>query len=185
MGKKFDQLFESVVQRYQAGGFLNGDLVKFKSNYKSSETYKFMHPEMQSQLDDLVKSGLNIKVTQVGDNLSGASANNQHKKPQNAVITVAGDHGGGRFYGQIAVSPDMIEIVDKDENAYPPIPDQFRRKSPGFDKGEKYKRDPKFITNVTDKGNGKNTPTQLKLAGEAKGYIGELGVIYENLGNDE
>jgi hypothetical protein len=30
MGKKFDAIFESVIQRYQAGGFLTGDPVKLQ-----------------------------------------------------------------------------------------------------------------------------------------------------------
>jgi hypothetical protein len=41
--------------------------------------------------------------------------------------------------------------------------------------------DPNLITNVTDKGNGKNTPTNLKLAGESKSWesVNELVMIYE------
>jgi hypothetical protein len=43
--------------------------------------------------------------------------------------------------------------------------------------------DPNLITNVTDKGNGKNTPTNLKLAGESKSWedTKELSMIYENM----
>ena len=35
MGKKFDTVYESVIQRYTVGGFLPGDIVKFRPDYKS------------------------------------------------------------------------------------------------------------------------------------------------------
>lgn len=184
MGKKFDKIFESVIQRYQTGGFLKGDRVKFKNGYKGSGAYKAMHPEMKKELDDLVASGLNILVTQVGDNLSGASSGNQFKTPENAVITVAGDHGGGRHFGQVTVPAEMLEFAENDGINHPKVPDEFVRKSPGYEKGEKYQRDSKFITNVTDKGTGKNTPTNLKLAGEStriKNDMDNMALLMENL----
>ena len=47
MGKKFDAIFEAVVSRYNVGGFLPGDIIKFKPDYKSSDTYKAMHSAMK------------------------------------------------------------------------------------------------------------------------------------------
>lgn len=168
MGLKFDEIYESVVSRYQIGGFLPGDIVKFRPNYKSCDCYNAMHSVMKQELDDLVKSGLNIKVIQVGDKLSGASAGNQHKTADNVVITVAGDQGGGRYYGSVAVKPEMIDIVDSN-NPNPDVPDQFYRDDEKYlnGKAEEYVTDMQNITRLTDKGNKKNTPTNLKLAGES------------------
>lgn len=166
MGKKFDAIFESVVSRYQVGGFLPGDIVVFRPNYKSTPTYQAMNSVMKAELDELINSGLNIKVVQVGDKLSGVSSGNQHKTADNVVITVAGDHGGGRHFGSIAVSPEMIDMSDA-SNPTPKIPDQFYRKDTTNWKPEEYKADQQNITRVTDKGNGKYTPTDLKLAGES------------------
>jgi hypothetical protein len=165
MGKKFDNIYETVLQRGVIGGYLPGDIVKFRPNYKSCDCYKAMNSVMQTELDDLVKSGLNIRVVQVGDKLSGFSSGNQHKTADNVVITVSGDQGGGRSYGAIAVSPMMINVVSSNEFA-PAVPDQFRRDDSVKMKPEVYKVDTKHITRLTDKGNGKNTPTNLKLAGE-------------------
>lgn len=167
MGKKFNLIYESVTARMTSGGYLPGDTVVFRNNYKSCECYKALPTKIQKDLDEMVKSGLNIKITQVGDNLSGASANNQNKLSSNMVITVAADHGGGRYYSAITVSPDMIDLAESDGVNLPKIPDQFRRDDKQSYKPEKYQRDPKFITNVSDKGDGKNTPTNLKLAGES------------------
>ena len=182
MGKKFDSIYEAVVSRYNVGGYLPGDIVKFRPSYKNTPTYKAMHSNMQKELDELVNSGLNIKVVQVGSKTYNHSSALDHKTADNVVITVAGDHGGGRHYGSIAVSPEMIDIEDA-SNPTPKIPDQFYRKDDTNWKPEEWKSDQQNITRVSDKGNGKNTPTNLKLAGESKSWrtTKELGMIYENL----
>jgi hypothetical protein len=124
MGKKFDKIFEAVVSRYNVGGYLPGDIVKFRTGYKSTPTYKAMHSEMQRELDELANSGLNIKVTQVGSKTYNQSSANDHKTADNVVITVAGDHGGGRYYNSITVSPEMIDIVGAGDPT-PPVASQF------------------------------------------------------------
>lgn len=183
MGKKFDAIYESVISRYQVGGYLPGDIVKFRPDYKSTECYKAMHSQMKKELEELINSGLNIKVVQVGDKLSGVSAGNQHKTANNVVITIAGDHGGGRHFGSIAVSPEMIDMADA-ANPTPTVPDQFYRKDTTNWKPEEWKSDMQNITRVTDKGNGKNTPTSLKLAGEGtrlKQDNDNMATLYENM----
>lgn len=182
MGKKFDAVYESVISRAEIGGYLPGDYVKFRSGYKNTETYKHMPTILQKEVDELATCGLNIKVCQVGDKQSGVTAGNQHKPASMAILTVAADHGGGRTYGRVTVTLDMVDLVDV--SAGVPIPDQFRRKDVITIKPTPLKKDPKLITNVTDKGNGKNTPTDLKLAGEStKSWEStqELASLYENL----
>jgi hypothetical protein len=181
MGKKFDAIFETVISRTEAGGYLPGDYVKFRSGYKNTETYKHMPTDLQKAVDELATCGLNIKVCQVGDKQSGFSAGNQYKSASTAVLTIAADHGGGRTYGRIPVTLDMVDIADI--SAGIPVPDQFRKKDTVIIKPKKLKIDPNLITNVTDKGNGKNTPTNLKLAGESKSWEStqELGMLYESM----
>jgi hypothetical protein len=188
MGKKFDIVYESVVGRAQAGGYLPGDIIKFRPNYKSCDAYKNLPTKIQSDLDELVKSGLNIRVIQVGNTLSGVTANNQHKTSTSVVLTVAGDHGGGRHYSSITVSPDMIDLADIDEVGTGKVPDQFKRKEKINIKPEKLAVDNKHITRVTDKGNGKNTPTDLKLAGESTRIwdsMSDMAMLYESIYNPD
>lgn len=178
MGKKFDAIFETVIQRAEAGGFLQGDYVKFRNGYKNTETYKYMPSTLQKEVDELATCGLNIKVCQVGDKQSGFSAGNQFKPASMTVLTIAADHGGGRTYGRVTVTPDMVDISDGVL-----VPDKFKKKDVVIIKPKKLEIDPNLITNVTDKGNGKNTPTNLKLAGESKSWesVNELAMIYENM----
>lgn len=178
MGKKFDAIYESVISRGEAGGYLPGDCVKFRTGYKNTETYKHMPSTLKKEVDELATCGLNIKVVQVGDKQSGFSAGNQFKPAGCAVLTIAADHGGGRTYGRVTVTTDMV-----DESDGVLVPDKFKKKDVVIIKPMELKVDPNLITNVTDKGNGKNTPTNLKLAGESKSWedTKELGMIYENM----
>jgi hypothetical protein len=178
MGKKFDFVYETVIQRGEAGGFLPGDCVKFRTGYKNTETYKHMPSTLKKEVDELATCGLNIKVVQVGDKQSGFSAGNQFKPAGCAVLTIAADHGGGRTYGRVTVTTDMV-----DESDGVLVPDKFKKKDVVIIKPMELKVDPNLITNVTDKGNGKNTPTNLKLAGESKSwdFTKELGNIYDEM----
>ena len=63
MEKKFNKIYESYVSRYTRGGFLTGDLVKVRDDYKSSEGYKKLSPEYKAKLDDLLASDLNLRVS--------------------------------------------------------------------------------------------------------------------------
>jgi hypothetical protein len=177
MGKKFDAIFESVISRAETGGYLPGDIVKFRDGYKNTETYKYMPTPLKNEVDELATCGLNIKVVQVGDKQSGYSIGNQFKPASQIVLTIAADHGGGRTYGRVVVCPDMVDLVDV--SAGVPVPDKFKKKDVVIIKPKQLKIDPKLITNVTDKGNGKNTPTDLKLAGESR--INKNGVLSESV----
>lgn len=160
MGIKFDQIVETVIGRFNAGGYLPGMYVKFRPNYKSCDCYKSMPKDMKAALDELIKSGWKIKVAQVGDSLSGHSAGNNFKTADKAVITVVGDQGGGRSLGSITVTPDMIDIDEEDFK----IPDDYVKDYTEPFEAEEFFPDEKHPTRLTDKGNGKLGPTNIKLA---------------------
>ena len=177
MGKKFDAVFESVVSRNESSGYILGDLVKFRPNYKSSTCYKGFPSTLQKEVDELAKCELNIKIVDIKNNISGAHDSRM-------LLVIAADHGGNRTYGRVAVTPDMIDMAQEGLFGTGPVPDKFKKKDVVIIKPVLVKRDPNFITNVTDKGNGKNTPTNLKLAGEsAKPWDStkDLAALYETI----
>ena len=149
MGKRFDKIFESVISRFSVGGYLTGDLVQFRPSYRSTECFKSMNTAMQQEIDALIKSGLNIRVVQVGDKMSGSSAGNQHKSADMVVITVAADEGGGRYYKSFTVTPNMIDLVDQSDPS-PKIPEKFYHNSKIDLKPVEYKTDQQNITRVTE-----------------------------------
>ena len=62
---KFIKLYESAIQRYTRGGFLVGDLVKFKEGFQGDEFFKKQAVNYLQKIDEFVKSGLNIRVSAV------------------------------------------------------------------------------------------------------------------------
>lgn len=196
MGKKFDKIYNSIMEavnsRYTVGGYLPGDLVKFRPDYKNSPCYKAMHSIMQMDLEDLINSGLNIKVINVGSRGITTSMSNSDKAAADVVITIAGDQGGGRHYGGLAVTPDMIDVVSVNDPS-PPVPDSFYRKDTINYKPEPCEDEERHITRVTDPGgplgDGKKfRPTNLKLAGESVRMTRDnesMGVLYENIYSEQ
>ncbi len=182
MGKLFDAIYESVLAANNVGGYKAGDIVEFKKNYKSSPTYKDMSTELKQAVDELATCGLNIVITQVGDRFSGASAGNQFKTTEDTTITVGADQGGRRIYNTVTITLDMVDLVDSDGVNLPKVADEFKRKDIVNIKPRPVDDYSKNITRLTDKGNGKNTPTDLKLAGEStilKNDMANLGMLYE------
>ncbi len=60
---KFNPLFETIYSRFQNGaGFLAGDVVKLKSNYKNLECYKALGENVKQRIEDITKTGNNIRV---------------------------------------------------------------------------------------------------------------------------
>ena len=60
---KFIKLYETIYDRFKQGhGLLEGDVVKLKDGYKTSEHYKALPTSIQVRLDDSEKSGYNLRV---------------------------------------------------------------------------------------------------------------------------
>jgi hypothetical protein len=79
----------------------------------------------------------------------------------------------------------MIDIVGAGDPT-PPVASQFYRDDEKYlnGKSEVWKADQQNITRLTDKGNGKNTPTDLKLAGEGtrlKIDNDNMSMLYEKI----
>ena len=64
---KFVTLHESYMRRYERGGFLVGDVFKFNDDYKSTECYKSLGNNTKELIDDMINSGLHIRVTGIKD----------------------------------------------------------------------------------------------------------------------
>ena len=189
MGKKFDEIYESVVSVLNYGGYAPGYIVKFRPNYKSNESYKAFPTYLQEQIDELVNSGLHIKVIQVGHNSPGDAAGNSHKTADNVIVTVAADQGGGRYYNSVTVPAVMLDVENVDAFTAK-IPDQFVRKDTTDYKPKKFKADSTHPTRQTNKNSGvggKNTPTELKLAGESTRFSIDrdtIGMLYEQMNSE-
>lgn len=120
MQKKFEKLFESVYQRYQReGGFLIGDYVKFKDNYKSKEHYKSLNDDVKARLDAMADCGLNIRVVDDKSYMPAATPANPAGNGVQLTLTIALDQGGGRYSDYTLCCPSLLDKVDTYPNLMP------------------------------------------------------------------
>ncbi|NDB82799.1 MAG: hypothetical protein EB127_08670 [Alphaproteobacteria bacterium] len=117
---KFIPLYETIYNRFkQGGGFLEGDVVKLKDNYKSAECYKNLPESIKQRLEDSAKSGYNLRVGRLHtpDAQYGALGN----------ISLPATHADlyqerapGSFGNLVTVPIDILEVIDTGVNL-PPV----------------------------------------------------------------
>jgi hypothetical protein len=126
--KKFVNLHESYMRRYQRGGFLVGDVFKFNDNYKSDDSYKKLGKSTQGLITKLIDSGLNIRITDIKDTEPARFPGNPQTSSLDVVLNLALDQGGGRYSDHVSVPCCLGQSVEYYPNLLP-IPDAMRRKS--------------------------------------------------------
>lgn len=126
MEKKFNKIYESYVSRYTRGGFLTGDLVKVRDDYKSSEGYKKLSPEYKAKLDDLIASDLNLRVSGIENKYPSNQPGNTDNSSGEFSITVSQETAPGRYDGFYQFPTDIFQEVDVYPNRMP-VPDSMVR----------------------------------------------------------
>jgi len=124
--KKFNKIYESYVSRYTRGGFLTGDLVKVRYDYKSSEGYKKLSPEYKAKLDDLISSDLNLRVSGIENKYPSNQPGNTDNSSGEFSITVSQETAPGRYDGFYQFPTDIFQEVDVYPNRMP-VPDSMVR----------------------------------------------------------
>ncbi len=125
--KKFVNLHESYMRRYERGGFLVGDVFKFNDNFKSTECYKALGAKTKTMIDQMIDSGLHIRVINIKDSEPARYPANSQTSSLDVVLDLALDTGGGRYSNFVSVPGELGETVLFAPNLLP-IPDAMRRK---------------------------------------------------------
>lgn len=160
---KFMSLFESAMNRYQRGGFLIGDVFKFDDNFKNDDEYKDLGQNVKDFIDDMIESGLNIKVVGIKDSTPQRYPAGNNSSSLHTILDIALDNTGGRFTHQCSIPSGLGQ---PGESPYPnldPIPDSARRKDRVNIKPEELSEDEENLSNKTDRGDGKLSQTERKL----------------------
>jgi len=126
MEKKFIKVMESAMSRYTRGGFLVGDYVEFVKNYKTHKEFKALQDLQRDAIEELLKSGLRIRVVGVDDMIPARFPGNPDTSNGYVSIKIAADQGGGRQLYAITVPPCLLSVIDFYPNLAP-FPDQFTR----------------------------------------------------------
>jgi hypothetical protein len=161
MGKKYLTLVETYLSRYERGGFLVGDVFKFNDNFKSSDTYKKLGSNSRDLIDQMIETGLHVRVVGIKDTTSPRYPGNPQTSSADVSLTLALDSGGGRYTHYVNVSPDLGEPVSFYPNL-PPIPDAVVRKNNTNIKPKEMEPQDN-LSNQSDKGDGKLSKTNLTL----------------------
>lgn len=159
--KKFLSLYESYMTRYERGGFLVGDIFKFNGNFRSHEDYKVLGQNVKDLIDQMIDSGLNIRVVGIKDTTSPIYPGNPQTSSLQVILTLALDSGGGRYTHLVAIPCCLGQPQPCGPNL-PPIPDAIRRKNRVNIKPKEMKKS-NNISNKTDRGNRKLSDTNMSL----------------------
>ena len=160
--KKFVKLFENYMRRFERGGFLVGDVFKFNDDFKSHDAYKGLGDNIKELIDDMIESGLHIRVVNIKDTDPARYPANDQTSSLKTVLDIALDTGGGRYSHYCSVPCGLGQPVQYAPNLLP-IPDAMRRKDNVNIKPEEVEEDKDNIQNKTDRGNGELSNTERSL----------------------
>tara|TARA_R110001583_G_scaffold2390_4_gene17400 strand:+ start:15615 stop:16247 length:633 start_codon:yes stop_codon:yes gene_type:complete len=164
-GKKFVELHESYMRRYERGGFLVGDVFKFNDNFKSSDGYKALGSNTQELLDQMIDSGLHIRIVGIKDTSPSRYPANPDTSSLNVVLDLALDTGGGRYSHYCSVPGELGGAVEYYPNLLP-IPDAMKRPDNVNIKPKEFVEDEELPANRSDRGGTEPhdlTPTERTL----------------------
>jgi len=149
--KKFVNLHESYMRRYERGGFLVGDVFKFNDNFKSSDSYRTLGSNTQGLIDQMLDSGLHIRVVGIKDTAPARYPANPATSSIDPNLDIALDTGGGRYSHYCTIPCCLGQAVEYYPNLLP-IPDAMRRKSKVNIKPEEVVEDEEMLSNRADRG---------------------------------
>jgi len=127
---QFDVLFEKELERFQQGGIIVGDRVKFKPDAlkldyiaKRAQSFKDMIATCMADGFDLP-----LKVGAVKSIYPTSATNFQggHNAPDGVFLDIYIEYAPGFFRNPMTVPIDAIEVIS-DGNNRSPIPDSLRR----------------------------------------------------------
>jgi hypothetical protein len=156
METKFDVLYENLLERFQQGGFLIGDRVRFKKDVLAMEFFK----SKGQNFIDVVKScsapgfDLNLRVSAIKSIYPTTTQNYRGgtESPDAIYADVIVEYAPGLYRTPMTVPIEALELQDDGINTGP-VPDSLKRKSQIEikPKGVKAEQDAKADINLGNK----------------------------------
>ena len=146
---KFNPLFESIYDRFREGsGFLAGDVVKLKSNYESMDCFKSLAENVKQRVQDMVKTGNNIRIGRLHNKHSGYGALGGPIHP--ACHADLYEEVAPSFWRNLVTVPvDVIEGVDTGVNL-PSVPDSQKDTRDRVTEPKEVSKDKSYKSKETD-----------------------------------
>jgi hypothetical protein len=181
---KYDTIIETTITRYQQGGILSGDLVRFRKDAMKNDKVKDMMENYKSMIQDAMSTDLNLRVSAIksirpttADDISGG-ANSGTRAPTDYWVDLVIEYAPGLYRNPITVPIEVLELVDTDGNLAP-VPDSVKRKnkvempkevdSPDADrKNPNTNTKPQFPNKTTDGRSQVKKPNEVKKKNQGK-----------------
>ena len=166
--KKFEKLCEDTIYRFQSGGFLSGDVVKFKTNTLGHARIKELSEQYKDMIKNAMESGLNIRLSSIKSIRPSTSQNYDGygvDSPADLFCDVVVEHAPGCWQTPITVPIEVLERVDTGINLAP-VPDSLKRQSQSTKPSE-------ITTNDAER---TNTKKHTVLANSPKPTDGRSGI---------
>jgi hypothetical protein len=170
--RKFTSLYESFISRYTRGGFLTGDIVKFKEGALKNEWFQKQGFSILEKAKQFADSGLLMRVSAVktirpSSQPGFVEGNNSDDFYCDVTLELA----PGCYKDFMTFPASILEYKDYYPNL-PEVPDGLKRPnnsniSPKEIEEEKTKNphylNPTYQTSQTDRGDGKNSLSEIEL----------------------
>lgn len=132
METKFNVLFENLLERYQQGGLIIGDRVRFRKDCLKLDFFK----EKGQNFLDIVKScmdpnfDLNLRVSAIKSIYPTTTQNYRGgtESPDKIFVDVIVEYAPGLYRTPMTVPIECLELQDDGINTGP-VPDSVKRKS--------------------------------------------------------
>jgi len=128
----FEKLFEAEMERFQQGGFLVGDRIKFKKDALKHEYVTKRAESFQNIIRSCMDPGFDL-VLRIGAIKSIYPTTTQNygngtQSPDGIFFDIYIEYAPGLYRNPMTVPIDIIEVLD-DGNNRGPVPDSARRKN--------------------------------------------------------
>jgi len=171
MNKRFIKVYESISTRYNRGGFLTSDIVKFVDNALSDSFFKTVDDEYKQKVQEYIDSNDTLRVKNVKSLFPAVmGAGNPDYNGYSFSIEVTREIAPGKFSNDSIVVPQHLLVKIHNEPNLPEVPNKFKREDNTQIKPTEVKDEneetPFFSpgrTRTTDKGNQKDTPSDTNL----------------------
>jgi hypothetical protein len=132
MNKNFDVLFENLLERYQQGGLLIGDRVKFRKDALKLDFFK----NKAANFIEMVKTvsepsfDLTLRVSAIKSIYPTTTQNYRGgtESPDHIFVDVIIEYAPGLYRNPMTVPIESLELQDDGINRGP-VPDSVKRKS--------------------------------------------------------
>lgn len=128
---KYDAIFEDTIYRFQSGGLMTGDIVKFKDGALKNEKLLGVTEQMRATIQNAMETDLNLRVGAVKSIYPNTTQNYGGygtDAPDGHFVDIVVEYAPGMWRDPITVPLEVLERVDTGINMAP-IPDSLKKET--------------------------------------------------------